>query len=91
MPANRLESRDRAVLPLLPAFQPQLPHWIPAFAGMTPSGMHGLNITAAVLADQPFDFGAALAEFLFDALKAAINMIDPVDDGFAPGGEAGDD
>src|ERR1700729_135741 len=43
------------------------------------------------LARQPFDLGAAAAELFLEALKAAIEMIDAVDQGLALGGERGDD
>ncbi len=38
-----------------------------------------------------FDFGAAMAELVLEALKTAVEVVDAVDHGFAAGREAGDD
>ena len=40
---------------------------------------------------QPLDMGPALPQLVLDALEAAIEMIDTVDDGLALGGKPGDD
>ena len=37
------------------------------------------------------DFGSAGRQLLFQTLKAAVQMVDPVDDGLALGHQAGDD
>src|SRR5579883_3677899 len=64
--------------------------WSTAEMTARSSSSSARSLSASVIAREPFDLGAARRQLLLEMLIAAIEVIDPVDDRLALGGEPGE-